>query len=158
MTDATWAWWCWTSTSTGDTSGTVLVERPPAGLVCGMQVGGGRNGVDLVHPAERSDAGLERLECLHVLHVADVLADPRPSTGRDTAGVLQLSTDGDQWWHVDGEVDGDRRVASRDLRIGWSRPSTMRTTESSQGISIGRSCVQNASASPASRSWASASS
>ena len=146
-----------------DWFGAAVATRPCGGAVSGMAVSDHDLGVDARECAQVPLGRVERRERGEVVHVADVLAQPRVPALGDGQRVLQVGADRQRRRHVDGQGDGQRGVpaGSPDGQLDGpdSAPprSTTRTTESSHGTRISLSCISHPSARPASRSRASSS-
>ena len=110
-------------------------------------------GCDSGQRLEVSFGGVEGRQRGQVVHVADVLAQPRVLPVGDRQGVLQIATDGQRRRHRHRQRHRQRRVAAgppdravRPHLIGVSDTLTTRTTESSQGTRMARSCISQPSA------------
>ena len=93
--------------------GQVELERPLGREVLGVQVVGDELGVDAEEPLVERSRGLEGLERLGVLHVADVLADERVAAREQRERVLLLGAGGqDVGVGLEGQRERERRVAA----------------------------------------------
>ena len=107
MTDAMWAWWCWTSaTGRRDDS-----SRPACRLVAGVGIGGQLRRPDAVQAGELAGGALEGRPGLEAAHVADVLAHEGVVARREAERVLELPSDGERGLGGEREADGQGGVA-----------------------------------------------
>ncbi|MEZ5215033.1 MAG: hypothetical protein R2715_00240 [Ilumatobacteraceae bacterium] len=91
-----------------DHRGVEPVACPSSGAVARMEIDGHDVGVDRIQRAELLDRRLEGIEGGEVLHVAQMLADPRMVARREAERVLQLATDREHRTVGAGPGDGDR--------------------------------------------------
>ena len=109
MRAATWAWWCCTATL----SLLRQRERVLGRQVLRMQVVGDDLRLEPEELLVDRDAGLEVLQRLEVLEVADVLAQEGVGVAREAEGVLELGAAGEHLRERPRQGHRERGVAAR---------------------------------------------
>ena len=130
------AWWCCTPTSRD----ALALERVGGREVVGVQVVRHHRGHDVEEALEVRDALAEERERLRVAQVADVVADPGAPALGEAERALELGAAGRAPGR--GSRAGSASApgtSPRERRRIVRRPPTIRTTESSVRVWIGRS-------------------